>query len=97
MQAAGNIFCLDKHSYAHIMRGMTHKSPLQFIRENLFRATQSEFGEIAKASQPVVSRWENGLSEPTREQMQNIRNEAARRGLVWNDTLFFSVPREAAE
>lgn len=73
------------------------KLPLQYIREDLFRLSQSEFGQIAGASQSVVSRWENGQSEPTREQMSNIRSDAVARGIEWDDRLFFEVPQQAAE
>jgi transcriptional regulator with XRE-family HTH domain len=73
------------------------KTPLQFIREDLFGVTQSEFGAIANASQSVVSRWESGNSEPSRDQMANIREDAIKRGIMWDDSLFFTTPESAAQ
>ncbi len=71
------------------------KAPLQFIREDLFKATQSEFGEIANATQPTVSRWERGSLEPSRDQMASIRESAIKRGIEWDDSLFFQTPEAA--
>lgn len=67
------------------------------IRQRLFRVTQKEFAKIAGASQTAVSRWESGETEPTIGQMTRIRGEAIRRGLQWDDSLAFELPREAAQ
>lgn len=87
-------FSLDANAHSHIIPDMTTTTPLKYIREHLFGVNQSEFGQIAGASQSVVSRWDWGKVEPTREQLANIRKEAMRRGLSWNDSLFFDVPKK---
>lgn len=59
--------------------------------------TQAAFAAIAGVTQATVSRWERGEFEPTREQLQRIRDEAIRRGLKWDDRMFFERPAAATE
>lgn len=75
---------------------------LKHIRLNVFGVKQQEFADIAGVPQSQVSRWENGKAAPTLEEMNRIREEAAkRRGerrlkSRWDDRLFFAEPQEAA-
>ena len=67
---------------------------VKHIRERVLKLPQAAFAEIAKVSQPTVSRWEeasNKESEPNREQMALIRSAAIDRGLHWNDSWFFQT------
>jgi|GEM_PF-1217281 len=68
------------------------KTPLECIRTDIFKLKQAEFAVIAGTSQTLVSRWENGVTEPTREHMENIRKAAIERGIQWDDSWFFRVP-----
>lgn len=70
-------------------------NPLFYIRKKLFGVSQSAFSEIAETTQATVSRWEAGELEPSRDEMSKIRDEAAKRGLPWNDRLFFEAPAPA--
>jgi len=72
-------------------------NPMLHIRKNVFAVTQAEMAQIARASQPAYSRWENGETTPTLNQMDHIRSEALRRGLNWDDSWFFEAPMEAAQ
>lgn len=71
--------------------------PLKNIRKNLFDISQTAFGEIAGVTQSTVSRWEAGELEPSRDEMSKIRDEAAKRGMQWDDRLFFEAPAATAE
>lgn len=66
--------------------------PLEYIRREVFRVTQTEMAKIADTTQATVSRWENGELEPDRDQLVMIRNEALKREKEWSDHLFFEVP-----
>lgn len=72
------------------MNAITH------IRKNVFGLTQQEFARIAGVQQSMVSRWENGASAPTLDEMHRIREAAAgsKLKLKWRDDLFFTVPTE---
>jgi transcriptional regulator with XRE-family HTH domain len=70
-----------------IIRRMT--TPLAAIRTKLFKIPQSEMAALTGASQATVSRWERGTLEPSRDQLMAIRDEAMRRGLDWDDSMFF--------
>lgn len=64
------------------------------VRKLVFGVTQQQFAEIAGVQQSMVSRWENGQSAPTLEEMNRIRAEAGNRKLKrrWRDDLFFAEP-----
>ena len=72
-------------------------TPLFYIRKKLFDVSQSAFGEIAGTTQATVCRWEKEELEPSRAEMTNIRAEAIRRGISWNDRLFFEAPTPTTE
>lgn len=71
-------------------------NPIHFIRTEIFHAKQAEFAEIAKVGQATVSRWENGVCSPSLDEMRNIREEAQRRRIEWDDRWFFTTPQERA-
>lgn len=62
---------------------------MQTIRVKVFKISQIEMAEIAGVRQSTVSRWENGLLVPPSTALKHIRNEAGRRGIVWDDKWFF--------
>lgn len=64
------------------------------IRKHVFRLTQAELAEIIDASQATISRWETGESEPPRDKLAMIREEARRRKIKWRDDMFFAAPIE---
>jgi transcriptional regulator with XRE-family HTH domain len=66
------------------------------IRVDLFHLQQSELAAIAGVSQATVSRWETGELSPGYEEMRRIREEAVRRGIDWDDSLFFENGGEVA-
>jgi transcriptional regulator with XRE-family HTH domain len=68
--------------------------PIKKIRRDIFRTTQSAFADIAGVNQATVSRWERGEFEPSRDEMAKIRDEARRRRIRWNDSLFFDAVGE---
>lgn len=68
--------------------------PIEHIRRAVFDVSQTAFAEIAGTTQPSVSRWEQGLQEPDRIEMDRIRQAAHKRGLNWDDRWFFEVPRQ---
>jgi transcriptional regulator with XRE-family HTH domain len=67
-------------------------TPIEHIRKSVFKVSQAELASFAGTTQASVSRWEGGTQEPSREEMANIRAEAAQRGLDWDDRWFFEVP-----
>lgn len=69
----------------------TGMTPLLQIRRRIFRATQAEMATVTGVNQGTWSRWERGLLEPTRAQLNRIRAEAKRRKIAWNDAWFFEV------
>jgi transcriptional regulator with XRE-family HTH domain len=71
-------------------------SPLLHIRKNVLGVTQVEMAAIAGVRQATVSRWETDRLQPGHEQMAAIRAEAIRRGVAWDDALFFAAPAGAA-
>ena len=66
--------------------------PIEHIRKSIFDVSQTTFGEIAGTTQASVSRWEQGIQEPSQSEMERIRNEAALRGIEWDDRWFFETP-----
>jgi transcriptional regulator with XRE-family HTH domain len=67
-------------------------NPLLHIRKNVFGITQAEMAAIASVAQGTVSKWENGISAPDRNNLSRIRHTAALRGLAWNDSWLFETP-----
>jgi DNA-binding transcriptional regulator YiaG len=76
------------------MRMMRIMNAIRYIRTKVFDVKQAPFAEIAGVSQPTISRWEEESqpgSQPSREEMARIREEAIKRGLNWNDGWFFQT------
>jgi predicted transcriptional regulator len=73
---------------------------LKHIRKSVFGITQQEFAVIAGVPQSQVSRWESGKAAPTLDEMNRIREEAAKRKQErrlkarWDDRLFFAEPQQ---
>lgn len=67
---------------------------LRHIRKSVFGLSQADLATIASVSQGTVSKWENGNLSPTQDEMARIRDEAAKRGLDWNDSWFFENPED---
>lgn len=67
--------------------------PIEYIRRNVLGLTQGAFASVAGTSQATVSRWESGELEPSRSEMERIRQEAISRGIDWRDDWFFTAPR----
>jgi DNA-binding transcriptional regulator YiaG len=59
------------------------------IRVNVFRVSQYEMARIAQVSQPTVSKWESGLHVPLSTALKNIRQEAKKRRVRWDDAWFW--------
>ena len=68
--------------------------PIEHIRKSLFEVSQTTFAEIAGTTQASVSRWEQGIQEPSQSEMERIRSEAVLRGIDWDDRFFFETPVE---
>lgn len=82
------------------MRMYASMNAVEHIRKRIFKMKQAPFAEVAGVSQPTVSRWEQeGLpgSQPSRAEMENIRSEAVKRGLPWDDSWFFQTFPDDAE
>ncbi|MGC8534892.1 MAG: helix-turn-helix domain-containing protein [Rhizomicrobium sp.] len=71
-------------------------NPLFRIRKDVLHLTQNEMAALAGTTQATVSRWENGMLDPTRDQLSLIREEALRRGIEWRDSWFFCADGESA-
>lgn len=69
--------------------------PITHIRKKIFDVNQATFGAIAGTTQASVSRWDNGLLQPSQGEMSRIRAAARERGLAWDDSWFFEVPPAA--
>ena len=74
-----------------LMRISMTMRPIEHIRRNVFKSSQTAFADVAGTTQATVSRWENGELEPGREEMARIRNKAIEAG-EWDDRWFFEVP-----
>lgn len=93
-QIRSRIRCLTGvNAYAYYAR----MQPIAHIRQKVIGLSQAAFAEVAGTSQATVSRWEKGELEPSREQLQRIREEAGRRGIQWDDRWFFETPPLAPE
>lgn len=67
--------------------------PIEHIRRNVLSMTQSQLAELTRVSQATVSRWERGELEPSRAEMEIIRQAGlARKGRRWSDRWFFEIP-----
>lgn len=73
------------------MRISMRMTPIEHIRKNVLKLSQSAFADLAGTTQPTVSRWENGSLEPNREEMARIREKAVEIG-AWDDRWFFEAP-----
>ncbi len=67
-------------------------SPMLHIRKNVLGMTQVQLAALTGAQQGTVSRWERGQLEPSRDQLERIREEARNRGVEWDDSWFFERP-----
>lgn len=80
-----------------VNRGQSSTRPvrhvMEHIRRGIFGMHQTEFAGIAGVTQGTVSRWEKGEIPPRRDHMARIRVEAIRRGLDWDDAVFFQPDR----
>lgn len=65
--------------------------PMEHIRREIFKISQSAMAQIAEVNQATVSRWESGTLEPSRGEMELIRAAARKRRLKWDDRWFFEV------
>lgn len=83
------------------MRMYAIMNAIEHIRKRVFKLNQAPFAELAGVSQPTVSRWEDDSfpgSQPSRDEMNKIREAASKRGLPWDDSWFFQTfPDEAPE
>jgi transcriptional regulator with XRE-family HTH domain len=66
------------------------QNTLRHIRKHVFRLTQTEFADLAGVAQSSVSRWEKG-TPPALNELRAIRQAATKRGLNWDDSLFFEM------
>ncbi|NUB26261.1 helix-turn-helix domain-containing protein [Azospirillum brasilense] len=83
------IFRLIENAYAHIVLLM---NPMQHIRLNVLKISQSEMARVVGRDQATVSRWERGALEPSRDDLEKIREHARSRRIRWDDCLFFEAP-----
>lgn len=70
---------------------MRDMSPIRHIRREIFKVTQTEFASLVGVTQATISRWEGGVA-PSLDDMQRIRDAAAKRKIRWRDDWFFSSP-----
>lgn len=71
--------------------------PIKHIRKKVFGASQEVFADVAGVTQATVSRWETGGFEPSRDELDRIRQAAQSRGLPWDDSWFFEAPPDAPD
>lgn len=88
-QMRRRIFRLFANAYAHIIFSM---NPMHHIRTSVLGISQKAMAEIVGRDQATVSRWERGELEPSRDDMERVRNFARSKGR-WSDKLFFEVPQ----
>lgn len=83
---------LTKYTSAYMLRRM---KVMKRVRD-ILGVSQEQLAVIAGVSQATVSRWEAGLWEPNRDELERIRTYALSAGIDWEDSVFFQPP-EAAE
>lgn len=69
----------------------TPDTPMKRIRKDILRIKQGDMARIAGVSQATACKWERGTLEPRLSEMARIRDEAARRGIAWDDNWFFDL------
>jgi predicted transcriptional regulator len=57
---------------------------------------QVEAARITGRTQATISKWLRGHHEPTLSDLQKLRAEYHRRGIVWNDDEIMGPPGQAA-
>jgi transcriptional regulator with XRE-family HTH domain len=67
---------------------------IRYIRESIFRLNQHDFAEVAQVTQATVSRWDSGRHSPHLSTLERVRAAALARGLKWDDSWFFELPKE---
>ncbi|KAA0572241.1 helix-turn-helix domain-containing protein [Azospirillum sp. B21] len=85
------IFLLRRDAYVHII---VHMNPMHHIRTSVLKISQKAMAEITGRDQATVSRWERGELEPSRDDMERVRNFARSLKRRWDDKLFFEAPPE---
>jgi transcriptional regulator with XRE-family HTH domain len=61
------------------------------IRLEVFGVSQREMARIACVTQSTISKWESGRQIPLATALENIRREAKRRRVRWNDRWFWEA------
>ena len=72
-------------------------TPMKIIRLAVLDISQGQMAKIANTTQATVSRWEAGVLEPDRLQMEAIRAAALERGIDWQDNWFFDAKNIPAQ
>jgi transcriptional regulator with XRE-family HTH domain len=76
---------------------MSELSTARYIREHVFGIpTQAEFARLLNYTQATISRIETGEIALGRDYQDRVRALARDRGVRWNDTWFFEVPKRRA-
>lgn len=70
---------------------MGSESPIRWVRQKVFGATQDELAVIGGVSRPRVSRYETN-DDPPYDFLRRLRDEALRRGLPFSADWFFQPP-----
>ena len=65
---------------------------VEHIRKHVFAMSQKAFAEELDVNQSTVSRWEQGVLEPSHSEMDSIRRLAKKRNVYWDDRWFFEPP-----
>lgn len=67
---------------------------IRFIR-NLLEMTQTEFGELAGVHQLTVTRWENGVYAPNKDNVARIRKALGEEALAKIDAFIYEQELKA--